>query len=493
VLLAPLEVGHIIVNKISMTSGFLLTLFCSNTNEMVGYLSSFKIMIVLAVIYWGLYIFLWIKIPNNYLLETKKKKIGIYYYLTLFVGISLLAVVSLFLRSEKTNASEIKKTVSYSFKIKLLKTYPYSIWLKTSRAISEKKELKSRYERIKDFKFNPLIKDDDGCEIYVFIMGESARYAHFGINGYERNTTPFLDSLKKEEKLLSFSNVWASGNLTSNILPILLTRATVLEKNIANEEKSIISLFKEAGFKTYFLSNQGENELFLRQIALEADFSYINNSDFEFDENYDCLLLPYIDSVLNGKEKKKSLFLFTLGNHYKYNFRYPPHFEKFKPTVAKTFFTYEIVKKNRELFVNAYDNAVLYTDYIIHEIIKRIEGQGCKTALFYISDHGENLFDTKEVNLGHGTLVPTKQELHIPLLFWFSDSYLQENEPIITNLRNNLDNKINTTNVFHTFANIAGIKYTLYNKENDFSAKTFLPDSVLWVLNPDLEALKIKY
>jgi len=492
VLLAPLEIGHIIVNKISLTSGFLLTMFNTNTNEIISYVSSFKLLLVFAVIYWFLYIFLWIKIPNNHFFAKKTRKIALWFYVILFVGITLLSVASLMVRSERITFKVVGRNINYGFKTKFQKIYPFSLGYKTCYAISEKNELKNRLERIKDFTFNPLIKDDDEAEVYIFVMGESARYANFGINGYERNTTPFLDSLNKSGKLLTFSNVYASGNLTNSVLPLLLTRATVLEKNIANEEKSLVSLFKEAGFMTYLLSNQGENEVFLRQITKEAGYHYINNNDFSFDEKYDELLLPYIDSILNEKGKKKCLFLFTLGSHYKYNFRYPPQFEKFTPTIAKTFFTYEIVEKNKELFINAYDNSVLYTDYFIREIIKRVENQNCKASLFYISDHGENLFDTPEVNLGHGTLNPTKQELHVPLFIWFSEDYLATTNDVGVNLRNNLNKRLNSSNVFHTFANIAGIKYELYQKERDFSSKDFVPDSVHWVLNPELELIKFK-
>jgi len=231
----------------------------------------------------------------------------------------------------------------------------------------------------------------------------------------------------------------------------------------------------------------------LRQITKEANYHYINNNDFSFDEKYDDILFPVINSILNEKEKKKCLFLFTLGSHYKYNFRYPPHFERFTPTIAKAYFTYEIVEKNKELFVNAFDNSILYTDFFIHEIIKKIEQQNCIAFLFYISDHGENIFDTPDVNLGHGTLNPTHQELHIPLFIWLSNSYLEKKNNIVENLKSNIDKRINTTNVFHTFANMAAIKYNLYDQEKDFSANTFAPDSVLWVLNPDLETLKIRW
>jgi glucan phosphoethanolaminetransferase (alkaline phosphatase superfamily) len=486
VLLAPLEIGHIIVNQTPLTSGFILTIFNTNANEILNYLSGFKIMAVLVVIYWFSYIYLWIKIPNRSLLVSKSRKIGIWFYVVLLCGISVLAVHP----SKEVSAKEM---IWYSFKIKLFRTYPYSIGIKTYYAISEKKTLESRMEKIRNFKFNPTAKTDDECETYIFIVGESARYDHFGINGYRRNTTPFLDSLKKAKKLLTFSNVFSSGNLTENVFPILMTRATVPEKNMANREKSLVSLFREARFKTYMLSNQGENEIFLRQLATEADYHYINNNDFEFDEKYDGLLLPRIDSILNAKEKKKSLFLFTLGSHYKYNFRYPSGFEKFKPTIPKSYFTHEVVEKNKELFINAYDNSVLYTDYFIHEIIKKIENKNCKTVLFYISDHGENIFDAPDVSIGHGTLNPTKYELHIPMFIWFSDRYLQENQSLVENLENHLNKRINTTNVFPTFANIAGIQYHLHQKEKDVSAKTFVPDSVLWVLNPELKILKMKH
>jgi glucan phosphoethanolaminetransferase (alkaline phosphatase superfamily) len=122
-----------------------------------------------------------------------------------------------------------------------------------------------------------------------------------------------------------------------------------------------------------------------------------------------------------------------------------------------------------------------------------VEQQNCKSSLIYISDHGENIFDTPDVNLGHGTLVPAKQELHVPMFIWFSDSYMQSNDSICLHLKNNSDKRINSTHVFYTFANIAGIKYDLYQKDKDISSKTFIPDSVHWVLNPDLEALKINF
>ncbi len=491
VLSAPVEIGHIIINQTSLTSGFLLTLSDTNASEIWNYLSSLKVMIAATVFFWGLYIYLWIKIPNNYLLTGKKRKMGYCFYLLLFAGISALAIVSFIRQSEEENPYRIFRSITYSFKIKLENTYPYSLGIKTYDAVSEKRELAARYKKIENFTFNAVKKKDDECELYIFVMGESARYANFGVNGYSRNTTPFLDSLKNEGKLLTFSNVYASANLTINVHPILLTRATVPDRNRSNNEKSIINLCKSAGFKTYLLSNQGENETFLRQIALEADYRYINNNDFKFDGKYDGLLLTQIDSILNEKEKKKCLFLFTIGSHYKYNFRYPVEFERFKPTIAKSYFNYEIMEQNKDLFINAYDNSVLYTDYFLHEIIKKAENKNCNSALFYISDHGENIFDASGVNLGHGSVIPTKQELHIPMLIWLSDNYLQKNDSIFINLKNNSDKKINSANVFPTFANIAGIEYDLYEKEKDISAKTFVPDSVHWVLNPDLEAIRV--
>ncbi len=489
VLLAPVEIGHIIINQTPLTSGFLLTLSDTNLNEIWNYLSSLKMMIAATVLFWGLYIYLWVKIPNDYLLIGKKRKIGYCFYLLLFIGISALGLVSFIRQPGEKNAYGMFSSITYSFRVKLYNTYPYSLGMKTYYAVSEKRELIARYKKIENFEFNTIKKEDDECELYIFVMGESARYANFGVNGYSRNTTPFLDSLNRAGKLLVFSNVYASANLTNNVHPIILTRATVPDRNRSNEEKSIISLCKTAGFKTYLLSNQGENEMFLRQIALEADYNYISNNDFKFDGKYDGLLLPQIDSILNIKDKKKCLFLFTIGSHYKYNFRYPAQFEQFKPTVAKSYFNYEIVEKNKDLFINAYDNSVLYTDYFLHEIIQKAEQRDCKSAVFYISDHGENIFDSPGVNLGHGTLVPTGQELHVPMFIWLSDSYLQKNDPVFSSLKNNTDKKINSANVFPAFANIAGIEYDLYQKERDFSAKTFVPDSVHWVLNPNLEVI----
>src|SRR5699024_11121084 len=113
---------------------------------------------------------------------------------------------------------------------------------------------KEHPQLVKNFYFNSKrSRRMDKRQVYVLFIGESSRYDHWSINGYSRKTSPLLN---KQSGLISFNNVCAAGGLTELSVPMLLTQATPDNYDLHNREKSIISLFQEAGFHTYWISNQ---------------------------------------------------------------------------------------------------------------------------------------------------------------------------------------------------------------------------------------------
>ena len=109
-------------------------------------------------------------------------------------------------------------------------------------------------------------------QVVVMVIGESSRYDRWSLNGYQRETNPLL---KKEANLVSLSNVVTAVSATRLAVPVLVSRKPATQSLKAGfSEKSFLSAFKEAGFKTYWLSNQmsfGQFDTPISVFANEAD------------------------------------------------------------------------------------------------------------------------------------------------------------------------------------------------------------------------------
>ena len=212
---------------------------------------------------------------------------------------------------------------------------------------------------------------------------------------YKRKTSPNLDSISS---IYAFKNVKSTANLTSLSIPFILTRATPKNPSLKFSEPAVINNFKEAGFKTYWISNQsaGVGSVFGFYSSL-ADV-YKNTSVTLDSANYDETLFPFLKDVLSDKtSNKKFIVIHTLGSHFRYNYRYPKKFNKFKPAMSKglSIKNSSDISKKEEL-VNSYDNSILYTDYVISSFINQLKKQNAISYLYYISDHGESLGESEE-------------------------------------------------------------------------------------------------
>ena len=155
----------------------------------------------------------------------------------------------------------------------------------------------------KDFKFQSrCVKEVNEKEIYVFVIGETARYSNFSINRYDRNTSPLLS---KTMGLNSFLDVYSEANLTLTSLPILLSRSTAKNFNVYLKEKTVVDAFKEAGFSTYWIANQSLGTPLIHRIVQNTTDHYFATKDFDSVDNFDENLWNYLDSILAKKEKKQ--------------------------------------------------------------------------------------------------------------------------------------------------------------------------------------------
>lgn len=300
------------------------------------------------------------------------------------------------------------------------------------------------------FQARPM-HSDESREVYVLVVGETARAENFSLYGYQRNTTPLLSTTAN---LIKFPQAYTQSNTTHKSVPMLLSASTAEDYNRIYREKGIISAFKEAGFHTVFISNQRPNHSFIDIFGQEADSWEFLKEELPASANvYDCDMLPLVDKILASGRPKQLIVLHCYGSHFKYRERYPAELAMFTPEDAE-----EALAENRDNLVNAYDNTILYTDRFLHSLIEKLAGSGAVAGMLYTSDHGENIFDDELGLFLHASPRPSAHELHVPLIAWLSDSYREDYPSTDVALRDNSRKRVITSaSVFHTMLDIAGI------------------------------------
>ena len=344
-----------------------------------------------------------------------------------------------------------------------------------------------------DFSFQAFPKDSrPERKIHVLIIGESSRYDRWQLNGYEKPTSP---RLLKQENLISYSNVVAGSNQTCMSVPQMITRATPDSIFLQYQEKSILSAFREAGFKTAWLSNQTDQEIFwsgsINWHAKTADLSLFSPSispNFEFDAYHDERLLPILDSLLHSDEKNVYVVLHTIGNHWNYAKRYPASFDFFKPSGT----TIDICRpkaQKRIAVSNSYDNSILYADYIIDSVINMVKRMNAISSVTFLSDHGEDLFDAHPAIIDfHLTESPTT--LHVPLFIWTSDLFREVYPEKQQALLANKNRKVGAENTFYTLLDLANLSISKEDPTKSLASPNFI-DSQQKYLSKEIKKGKV--
>lgn len=486
---APFEIWSVIYNGLPLNAAHVTHFLQTNTNEAFEFLGTYRpIMLVYILIIVLYYVLVFKFIENQYLF---KRNAVISFILIITLSVTFLYLYGYVLGSNiRSNKSDKFKFANEALNKKFTKIYPLSIFGAVKEGFSIQKEITESSEEIKDFVFNAHKRSPDSSkEIYILVIGETARYQNFGLNGYVRNTTPNLSKIKN---LISFTNLYSEANTTQISLPIILTRASATAFHLQKKEKSIVEAFKESGFSTFWIANQSFNYPFVQRILKNTDEVFISTHDIESAENYDEKLLAPLQKVLNSNVNKLFIVIHSLGSHFRYNFRYPPDYEVFKPAF-KGSFDYGLINiKNKELLINSYDNSILYTDFFLSEIIRMLKNiPDANSVMLYTSDHGENLFDHEKLVL-HGGTNPSKHEIHVPLFVWFSGEYERNNLHKVEEMNNNRNKKISSSVVFHSLLDIADISTDGEQTNKSISSSELKCDSARFVLNPLLELIAEK-
>ena len=275
-------------------------------------------------------------------------------------------------------------------------------------------EMKKRPELLANYQL-PVLKEEAKPQTYIVVIGESAARGHYGLFGYQRNTTPLLESIKKD--LILFDDVVSPYAVTYLSLSHTLTEKNLDNKSEFADSLSLVGLSKKAGFKTWWISNQPKYEGTTLSLSLIADHAeYVSESG-----GYDEAVLPAVENALKDQSSHKVIFIHLRGSHMTYSKRYPKEYELFDNELGVDIYTKEPTEKQVDI-VNAYDNSVVYTDKILYELIESLKLEKSISGLVYFSDHGEEVYNYKDF-IGHELKRVTPAMFEIPFFVWVNDLY----------------------------------------------------------------------
>jgi lipid A ethanolaminephosphotransferase len=304
--------------------------------------------------------------------------------------------------------------------------------------------------------------------LLVLVVGETARAQNWGLNGYARQTTP---ELAKVDGLINFSQVSSCGTSTEVSLPCMFSpygRRNYNEAEIRSHQ-SLLHVLDHAGVATLWRDNQSGckgvcDGLPIQHLADAKDSDLCNGK-----RCLDEILLKDLRAQLSSSKGDQVVVLHQLGNHGPSYFeRYPSRFKRFTPTCENS----ELGECERQGIVNAYDNALLYTDYFLARTIGLLKAQAdYDTALIYVSDHGESLGE-KGLFL-HGvpySIAPTEQT-RVPMAMWFSPGFVQEAGLDIACLRREATQPTSHDNLFPSILGLMQVNTREYQPAYDLFAK----------------------
>lgn len=303
----------------------------------------------------------------------------------------------------------------------------------------------------------------------VLVVGETARAANWGLNGYARQTTPQLAAMAD---VLSFSQVTSCGTNTEVSLPCMFSpwgRRQYDEDRIRGSQ-SLLHVLQRAGVQVFWRDNQsgckGVCDGLPNQTLTKADAPALCDGERCLDE----ALLKGLDGVLDKLgQGDQLLVLHQLGNHGPaYDRRYPDAYRRFVPVCA----TPDLPRCSREQIVNAYDNALLYTDHVLARAIDWLKASGAQhdTALIYVSDHGESLGENGLYLHGVPYAIAPKVQTQVPMLVWMSEAMATSQRIDLACLGARAAQPASHDNLFHSLLGLMAVGTALYEPALDVFA-----------------------
>ena len=406
-------VGHQILFKTPLNSASIFSILGTNFGEILSFCFSFMNWPIIIVFIGSISLLtlLW-----------RDKHISFQYIKNFFIWISFFCFLFLLL--------QMNNLLPFAYLIENYKQY--------NKIINDMVAVNTSTES-----YQTIIGINKEPQTYVIVIGESVSRNEMSVYGYLKETTPFLS---KEEDLFVFQNVISPHAVTMNSLQKALTLANENDMSLAWSKGSLIQFMKDAGYKTYWISNQEEFGLFANLVTVLAKQADVYS--FPKKEQYDESLIPLFKQALSDKAPRKVIFLHLKGSHYEYKDRYPSD--------ADYFNAYSL--KGSEALRAHYDNSIRYTDCVLEKLLNLLKQEKNAMAFLYFSDHGEDV-SSENSCFCHEEAMSTPDMYAIPFIMWLSPKYREMFPHKVVEIESQLQSKFNLQYFMETMVDLVGLSH----------------------------------
>ncbi|OAM51423.1 hypothetical protein A7981_07935 [Methylovorus sp. MM2] len=445
------SLGYLFIYHQEFSQSVMFIMFESNMAEAGEYLSNyFSWYLILGIlIYSAVAYLLWKRIRPVYLPLNR----------SIAVSVTILTILFIY----PVFSQKISKNLSFEQAIEKVQdrmepAVPWQIvvgYLNYRRQLSNMEVLLEKNAKIPPLK-NLTNAMADTPATLILVIGESTNRQRMSLYGYGRKTTPHLDSMRDD--LAVFTDVVSPRPYTIEVLQQVLTFGDQEHPDLYLTQPSLLNMMKQAGYKTYWITNQQtmtKRNTMLTTFSQQTDEQYyLNNNRNQDAKQYDESVLAPLEKVLQQPAPHKFIVVHLLGTHMNYKYRYPDTYKKFEDRNGVP----EWVKDGDQLaFYNSYDNAVLYNDFVISSIIKQLAADAPNSLLLYLSDHGEEVYDTLGLNFqGRNEASPLATMYTIPFIIWTSKAWKEKhpfNDPAI------LNRPYGSADLIYTWADLVGLNF----------------------------------
>jgi len=306
--------------------------------------------------------------------------------------------------------------------------------------------------------------DDNRSKLVIVVVGEAARADHFSLNGYKRDTNPLLS----QDDIIDLPHVSSCGTSTAESVPCMFSIYTHRNHSYKKEisTQNVLDVLKHTkDVAILWRDNNSDSKGVALRVPYEDYKTPKNNTICTEGECRDIGMLVGLDKfVAKNRGKNILIVLHQMGNHGPaYYKRYTKDFEKFKPACH----TNQLQECTQQEIINAYDNAILYTDNFLDKVIGFLkkEDKNYDTAMIYMADHGESLGENGVYLHGLPYFMAPSAQTHIGAVMWFGPH--MQKLPVVQNLKKNATKDYSQDNLFHTLLGIFNVQTKVYNKKLD--------------------------
>ncbi len=316
-----------------------------------------------------------------------------------------------------------------------------------------------------DAELQPAEEQAPKKKLLVLVVGETARAMNFSLNGYGRSTNPQSAS----RAVISYTNVSSCGTATAISVPCLFQEVgrDKWKNEYASRREGLLDVLQRSGVSVLWRDNNSGCKSACDRVTTE-DLSHAGDEKLCRDgECFDEILLSGLQENIEKMSGSDSVIVLHMkGSHGPaYYKRYPKAFERFTPTCK----TSQLDQCSDESILNAYDNTLLYSDYVLGKVIDLLKANSGRvdSAMLYVSDHGESLGEKGVYLHGLPYAMAPKEQTQIPMLLWMAPALAERRQVSSACLADRSSKPVSHDNVYHSVRGLMGVNTSIYQKERD--------------------------